>query len=225
MKILFLSANPRATVPLDLEQELRSLERELGAVRHRDRIDLVARHAVQPDDLIRHVRTERPTVVHFSGHGTAEGILLRTDDGGYLPVTGESLQRFFKGRGVELVVLASCLSRPQAEQIATSVPMVVGTDGAVDDEAARRFSVAFYRTLGQGDTVTEALRDGRDAVALHGRPDVFLSYGALDRPLCPEALAGPRHPHSRRARRVWGSSRGCASTHRPSWSPPSCSPG
>ena len=59
MRILFLAANPSKTSPLDLEEELRSLEQELRGVKFRDSITLIARHAVRPDDLIRHVRAQR----------------------------------------------------------------------------------------------------------------------------------------------------------------------
>jgi len=192
MRILFLSANPVRVATLDLEEELRNLELQLGAVKHRDQISLIAKHAVQPDDLVRHVRTEKPTVVHFTGHGTEDGIILRNDQGSYQPVSGDSLRQFFKDRGVELVVLNSCVSGLQAEAIVSAVPMVIGTTGALDDEAARRFTAAFYRTLGGGDTVKEAFRDGQDAVALHGKDNVFLSLGNLGRALCFEGAHDPR---------------------------------
>jgi CHAT domain-containing protein len=192
MRILFLAANPAAMAPLDLEEELHNLDLQLGAVRHRGQISLVAKHAVQPDDLLRHVRRESPTVVHFSGHGTEDGIILRNDKGTYQTVSGDSLRQFFTDRGVELVVLNTCVSEDQATMIAAAVPMVVGTTSALDDEAARRFTAAFYRTLGDGNTVKEAFRDGQDAVLLYGKQNVFTSRGDLDRALCSDAAAPPR---------------------------------
>lgn len=181
MRILFMAANPTTTSPLDLEEELRGLELELKGVKYRDQITLTARHAVRPDDLLRHVRTERPTVIHFSGHGSPNGIVLRSDDGSYTEVSGESLRRFLHGRGVELLVLNACHTKNQADHIGDAVGAIVGTTNKVDDEAARRFTVAFYRSLGDGLSIREAFRDGGDAVALHGFPDVFSSRGELDR--------------------------------------------
>ena len=180
MKILFLAANPSRTAPLDLEEELRSLEMELRAVAFRDSIQMIARHAVRPDDLVRYVRAEKPGIIHFSGHGSKGGIILRTEGGGYKQVDGSSLKRFLEGRGVELVVLNACYSKEQAENISASVKAVVGTTDAVDDEAARRFSVAFYRALGDGLPVSEAFRDGVDATLLEGFPDVFYKGGQED---------------------------------------------
>jgi competence protein ComEC len=189
IRILFLSANPSQTSRLDLEEELRSLEQELRGVRFRDTITLTARHAVRPDDLIRFVRAEKPNVIHFSGHGSKDGIVLRDDAGGYQAVEGASLKRFLQGRGVDLVVLNACYSQGQASTIHGAVKVVVGTTDAVDDEAARRFTVAFYRSLGEGLSVREAFRDGGDAVALHGLVDVFHSEGDLNL-----ALVRPRRP-------------------------------
>ena len=184
MKILFLAANPFQTSRLDLEEELRSLEQELRAVKFRDAITLIARHAIRPDDLLRHVRADKPNVIHFSGHGSTTGIILRADSGdGYQEVEGASLSRFLKDRGVDLVVLNACYSRGQAHMMHDVVKTVVGTTDAVGDEAARRFTVAFYRSLGDGLSIREAFRDGGDAVALHGLIDVFHCDGELDLPL------------------------------------------
>jgi len=180
MQILFLAANPTTTSPLDLEEELRSLEIELRTVKHRDKIVCRSRHAVRPDDLIRYVREEKPNVLHFSGHGASNGIILRDDMGGNVPVAGSALERFLKGREVELVVLNSCYSKHQADAIKGAVGAVVGTTDAVSDEAARRFTVAFYRALGDGLSVKEAYRDGGDAVQLHGLTDVFHCDGDLN---------------------------------------------
>ncbi len=181
MRILFMAANPMTTSRLDLEEELRSLEMELRGVKYRDQITFSARHAVRPDDLLRYVRSEQPTVIHFSGHGSSKGIVLRSDDGGYTEVSGQSLRRFLDGRGVGLLVLNACYTKAQADYVAGVVEAVVGTTETVGDEAARRFTVAFYRGLGDGLSIKEAFRDGGDAVALHGLDDVFWSSGDMDR--------------------------------------------
>lgn len=177
--ILFLASNPETTSRLDLEEELRSIENELRSVRLRDRICLKASLAVRPDDLVRLLRQEQPTVVHFSGHGSNEGIILRTDSG-YAAVTGDSLARLFRDRGVRLVVLNACFSQEQARLLVDAIDAVVGTKAELGDEAARRFSTAFYRTLGDGYSIQDAFRDGGDAVAVHSLEDVFLAYGDLE---------------------------------------------
>jgi CHAT domain len=180
MTILFLAANPPKTKHLDLEDEVRTLDQELASVIFRDSINLVAKHAVRPDDLVRHVRRYKPNVIHFSGHGSSDGIVLRDDTGTYRVVEGRSLRRFLEGRGIDLVVLNACYSQEQADTIGDAVKTIVGTTNAVGDEAARRFTAAFYRSLGNGLSVGEAYRDGGDSVALHGLSDAFHSAGDLD---------------------------------------------
>lgn len=180
VKIMFLAANPLSTSRLDLEEEQRGVENELRAVKFRERVELVSHYAVRPDDLLRHVRSDQPKIVHFSGHGSPSGIMLRNDSGKHQSVSGASLARFFEGRGVELVVLNACFTGAQAADIGRSVRAVIGTSSAVGDEAARRFSCAFYRTLGDGFSIEDAFRDGGDAVALHGLSDVFQRVGELN---------------------------------------------
>ncbi len=111
------------------------------------------------------------------------GIVLRNDDGGYTEVTGASLKRFFADRDVDLVVLNACVTKAQAEMLPGSVKAVVGTTDSLDDVAARRFTVAFYRALGDGLSIAEAFRDGGDAVALNNAKDVFWSAGQLNKKL------------------------------------------
>jgi CHAT domain-containing protein len=180
LRILFLAANPNQTSRLDLEEEIRSIEMELQAVKHREAISMIPCHAVRPDDLVRYVRNVAPNVIHFSGHGSPDGIVLRNDVGGYQTVSGDALRRFFANRGIDLVILNSCVSGDQAKQISTVVPAVVGTSDLVGDEAARRFSISFYRGLGNGLKISEAFRDGGDSVTLHGLSDVFVDYGNLE---------------------------------------------
>jgi hypothetical protein len=192
MRILFLAANPAETKHLDLEEELRSLERELRGTKFRDLIRMVPQHAVRPDDLVAHVREHSPNVIHFSGHGSPHGIILRNDAEQFQAVSGESLKRFLEGRSVDLVVLNACYSKFQADAISGVVKAVVGTTDAIGDEAARRFTVAFYRSLGNGFSIREAFRDGGDAVELHGLIDVFQSSGDLDLTLVPKRARASR---------------------------------
>jgi hypothetical protein len=70
-KILFLAANPLGTDRLALDREARAIQVELERSGFRDRFELVTRWAAEPLDLLRELRKLKPTVVHFSGHGTA----------------------------------------------------------------------------------------------------------------------------------------------------------
>jgi GTPase SAR1 family protein len=180
IRILYLAANPIDSTSLDIEEEIRALQVELRGSRYRQKISFAPRHAVRPDDLVRYVRDEKPNIVHFSGHGNAEGIALRKDNGEVAMVSGSALRTFLHQRGVRLVVLSSCYSSAQADEISEVVDAVIGTSAAIEDGAAKKFAVAFYRSLGDGLSVSGALRDGRDAVILNGTDDVFCAIGNLN---------------------------------------------
>jgi hypothetical protein len=68
--ILFLAANPLGTDRVALDREARAIQVELERSGFRDRFELVTRWAAEPLDLLRELRKLKPTVVHFSGHGT-----------------------------------------------------------------------------------------------------------------------------------------------------------
>lgn len=199
MNILFLAANPlNTTTFLDLEEELRSLALELKSTIHRSEIRFNPRQALRPDDLVRHAGEVRPNVVHFSGHGSAEGIVVRNDAGGMIVIPPSSFKQFLDGREIALLVLNSCYSRGQAMAAASVVGAVVGTTDAVEDEAARRFTIAFYRTLGNGGSIRNAFKDGRDSVAMYGlRDDVFHCGGDLEMRLLPKTSYAGVSPHLR----------------------------
>ena len=176
-KILILAANPTDTSPLDLEDELRSLEKEVEGSAHSALIEIRVGHAARPDDLVKLVRRESPAIVHFSGHANATGIALRDEVGNTKIVSSQNLARFLSERGVSLAVLNACYTDEQASDIIKSVPCVVGTTAAVDDGAAKQFSLAFYRSIGDGLTFGEAFRDACDSVSLSGFENVFRLLG------------------------------------------------
>jgi hypothetical protein len=104
LNVLLLAANPLTTSRLDLEAETSAVERELN----RDRVKFECRYAVSPDEMIRHVRRQNPSVLHFSGHGTRGGVVMRIDGSEALEVPGDALARFVQDRGISLVVLNCC---------------------------------------------------------------------------------------------------------------------
>jgi len=69
--ILFLAANPLGTDRLELDREARAIRVELERSGFRDSFGLETRWAAEPLDLLRELRKLKPTVVHFSGHGSS----------------------------------------------------------------------------------------------------------------------------------------------------------
>jgi hypothetical protein len=162
---LFLGSSPRGEVALSLREEFDELARELDY----DRFDLHPRWdqpaARLPDLLDRY----QPHVLHFSGHGDESGGLLLEDEEGqaYVPNPAAVAKVFEQHRGrVCCVVLNACYSVEQAVLIAKHVDVVIGMSDQIADTAARKFSQAFYKALGSGDSVGQAFDDAKLKLAL-----------------------------------------------------------
>jgi len=175
-RILFLAANPGAA--LDLEKEFERIETALRLAKVRERVELKQVWAATIDRLMQAMLDEPPTIVHFSGHGTAEGIILRDDGGEAHAVSGEALASLFAlfRDSVRCVVLSSCWSEHQAAVIRQHVPHVVGIRAPVYDDVAISFSTGFYRAIAAGRDVPFAFGMGiaRVQAAGGGGEDLFV---------------------------------------------------
>lgn len=167
--ILFWAANPVDTEPLQLGEEIRTIEERLRASDLRDRFVLEQQWAVRPGDLSDGLLRYAPQIVHFSGHGNPSGdLVLRADDGSSQPIEIPALADLFAiaGDSVRCVVFNACYSQAQAEAVAEHVDCVVGTSRAIEDDAAIRFAAGFYRALGYGRSIATAFDLGCNEIDL-----------------------------------------------------------
>lgn len=177
--ILFLAANPCGMSRLALDQECAAIERELRLAAHAGTLAFMAKWAVTADEMMRHLIELQPTVIHFSGHGgrratqsrsrarrdtgsaahDGNGIYLQGDDGSPQLVDGRGLMKVIRSAAslARIVVLNACYSEAQAVAVSGVVDCVVGMTGEIDDDAARSFAVGFYRALGNGRSVANAI--------------------------------------------------------------------
>ena len=117
IRVLFLAANPKGTTSLNLAREVREITEKVRASDFRDRLDLISRWAVRPSDLMQHIYTDQPFIVHFSGHGTkANELVLEDEDGNSKPVSKAALLALFNSlRGkIRVVFLNACFSQQQS---------------------------------------------------------------------------------------------------------------
>lgn len=171
--ILFLAANPLDTSKLRLDEEVRQIDEGLLRSPHRQQFDLVQKWAVTAQDMQRAILETQPQIVHFSGHGTTEGLALNDAAGRMQLVSAVALSALFglcRGR-VQAVLLNACWSQVQAEAIAQQVAYVIGMNRAIGDQAARVFAVGFYDALGRGEMIPEAYQAGRVSLMMQGIPE------------------------------------------------------
>jgi len=201
--ILMLSANPKETARLRLDEERRDIEEGLERSQRRDQFRLVKKDAVRPRDIQRAMLDLNPRFVHFSGHGEGEKGIAFEDEAGKTKLVGaEALAGLFKlfADSVECVILNACYSEVQAEAIARHIPYVIGMSEAISDQAAIEFSVGFYDALGAGREIDFAYALGCQAIQLAGIPEhltpVLKKSGSIPTPLLPANLpVPPSSPH------------------------------
>lgn len=170
--ILFLAANPTDAGRQALDLEARTIQHELEQAGDRDFFKFETRWAVQPQDLLRELVKLKPTVVHYCGHNSRDGLCLQAPNGSTKPVSTEALKEVFSaaGESVKVVVLNSCYTQRHAEALVAHVDCVVGMSSAINEVAARTFARGFYGGLGESESVAAAFRQGRAAISVEGLP-------------------------------------------------------
>ncbi len=174
-------------------------------------------------DLADTVRAERPTAIHFSGHGAPGALAFEDDEGREAVVSIHDLlfklRQRIDGALPPLFYLASChgndpgaprtadpeTGKAGAESSAArlhreGVPQVVGYYGPIVNELSTRAEVAFYRALGEGETTRYAIRQAREALGYRDFPfawaQLVLYHRGPDFPLSLPATQGVRPPEA-----------------------------
>ena len=145
----------------------------LKLAKERDNLELKQEWAVTIDTLMQVILDESPNIIHFSGHGKQEGIILQDESGRPKTVTAEALASLFNlfKDSVKCVFLNSCYSEHQAKAIKLHIPYVIGMKTGISDKAAIAFSTGFYKAIGAGREIPFAFELGITAIKLEGGSD------------------------------------------------------
>jgi TPR repeat protein len=189
VKVLFFAADP-LSYPLNgggprlqLDGNIERIGKRVRAAEHRNALEFVYRLAVSSEDLLQALNEMQPEVVHFSGHGTRDGLVLVGSGGEPHLVPTDALTQLFEiFRGdIRLVVLNACFSLPLAETIAEIVGCAIGMRREISDQAAITFDSSFYSAIAFGHSVQVAFDQACTALAMNhpGEDD------------CPALVAAP----------------------------------
>jgi DNA-binding NarL/FixJ family response regulator len=172
--VLFLAADPTDASRLRLGEELREIQEKLQLAKLRERFELHQRMSVRPIDISQALLDIQPQIVHFSGHGGANGELcFENQIGEMYPIEPDALAALFEqfANQVNCVVLNACYSEIQAKAIVKHIDQVIGMNRAISDRAAISFAIGFYQALGAGRSIEEAYKLGCVQIRLHGIPE------------------------------------------------------
>lgn len=172
--ILFVAADPSDAARLRIGAEFRELDEKLRLGRQRDRLHLhLPQLSARPADLSQALLDYAPQLVHFSGHGAADGSLLFENATGQsqavAPEALAALFAHFAGQ-INCVLLNGCFTAAQATLLRQHIRFVIGTSNQITDAAAIAFAVGFYQALAAGKAIPEAFALGRIQIGLQGLP-------------------------------------------------------
>jgi len=152
IRILLVAANPADSNPLKLDSEIREIEQAILKYSKHASVKIRKFQGLRITDLQHELLTYKPTHVHFSGHGNANGIALVDEHDNTRLVRIESLTELFRllAQQIKCVFLNSCCSAGQSRLISKYIRYVVCMAGEVPDDMAIRFAVDFYAGIGAG---------------------------------------------------------------------------
>ncbi len=171
------SGNPRDDVRLGIEKELRDIQRALKT----SGIALQAQRVPPTQRALQNALRRGPAILHLTCHGSiihtdngAMAVLhLEDENGKDAPLRGNLLATMPPRGVLRLVLLSACHTAEGRDSdiarllVTSGVPFAIGMQGAFDDRLSEPFAVAFYDTLLAGQSLAEALRQARQALANH----------------------------------------------------------
>ena len=174
--LLFLAANPADGDAVRLDEECREIDARLSSVPG-NRIKVVSKWAVRPQDLQKALLEFSPALVHFTGHGDQDGrIVLENAAGHSESVPPEAFSDLFRSfsSSVRCVVLNACDSAAQARLLGQFIDCAIGMEGSVSIGAGIAFVTSFYQALAYGKDLATAFELGRNQIRLEnlGEEDV-----------------------------------------------------
>lgn len=182
--VLILTAEPDGETRLRIDRELREIQQQVRSSELRDSIVFEYRHAARFGDLIQHLNETEPDIIHFSGHGSSNGLAFHADDDSTKELTNEQLDQLLgvAPKPLKLVVFNSCNSAEQARVAVRHAAAAIGTQASIGDEVARVFAGQLYNSLGFGRSLGLALRQSLLYVEMQldytsGEPTLELADG------------------------------------------------
>lgn len=165
LDVLYLMANPIRKHSLRVDAEARKVGEEIRRSQYRDNITLHQSPAADLATIIRGLNDHRPGIVHFSGHGNADG--LATDDGGVKRTKTQFVTFDLLGKALaatdnppKVVVLNACRSAGARGALLGTAKAIIAMQDSIGDVAAVAFATMFYGGIASGQSLQSAFEQG-----------------------------------------------------------------
>lgn len=156
MNILALFSNPANSTRIRVDREDKVLAELSKRFDGQVTIDRV--HATEVADIHEYLWDKHYNVIHFSGHGSEEGLLLDMNgasSGGEL-VNADRMYSLIAlaEKSPTLCIFLSCYSSNHIDDLSKSAPFVISSEGALDDRSAIAFTAGFYERYLNGSSIS-----------------------------------------------------------------------
>lgn len=179
LKIALLVTNPDRQASLQTGIEGRDIEAAIRSTGRGSEVDLKILLAPTLSTLLDMLNSFDPDVIHFSGHGGGQALVFdneRAGDDGGTVLDFDMVARVVGATSAKpkLLVLAACDTVHGANRLLDSVPVVVAMSDSIDDEAACEFSCQFYKSIGNGASIGNSLKQSKLVLESKGYADASL---------------------------------------------------
>ena len=172
--VLFLASNPTDQNQLRLDEEARAIMENIRKSEYRESVEFKSVWAVRPLDLLQALNEFKPTIVHFSGHGSNQDELVFQDGAGNTKlISKEAITQTMMATSdnIRVVFFNTCYSKGQAESVVNHIEVAIGMNNSIGDDAARIFSAQFYSAIGFGKSIQIAFEQAKAALMLEDIPE------------------------------------------------------
>ena len=189
-----MGSSPRGWSHIQFNNEYKAIRNAIYNVNER-RYEVILRENVTNNDIQNAIIENKPTIIHFSGHGT-ENFLITHDGKDYGQEDQINNQNFVniikRAKSVKCVVLSCCYSKQLAEDLIKlkHIESVIGTSDEIKNDTCIIFAKGFYLSKANGYTYKEAFENGKDKVSInqisgasllqyHGESDISITESPI----------------------------------------------
>jgi MinD-like ATPase involved in chromosome partitioning or flagellar assembly len=170
-KVMVFATNPQLVLEMEVQKKAWTTLVESYYVNN---IKFVYAHSVGLEDIMTKILHEKPNILHFSGFGGSDGIMLVNPIKGIEIVNSAVLGTLFEylcifeDLAIDVVILDGCYSEEQANVINKYVKYVVGVIDTTPKTYAISFNKGFYLKLSKNKDTQKAFEAGRVMAVLDG---------------------------------------------------------
>ena len=180
-EIKLFAANPIDERRLDIDKELDQIDQALYLSQRSPQLEVCYHPKITKERSKELLSLKPPTILHFSGHGAGDVLLVEDDEGYADPMDLEAFIELLKHyqNTLECVVFNACYSTRYLDKLAAYIPNVIGVTRAIGNDKAIAFSAGFYRGLSNGNTYKRAFEEAVKGIRIddfQGDNAAFIYY-------------------------------------------------